>query len=192
MTTADAMRTPVGRREALRRGILLAAGVAAAPALGALAACAPAGPRPIAYGRDECAYCRMVISDPRFGAALVTAKGRTVVFDSVECLASWYDLGRDERGRDGARSLWVSDYNRPRKLLDATRARYLRVAGPASPMGKGLIAVASDADARLVAGASETSGWDMVVATVRREGMERGIAGDSADRSESERHAARD
>lgn len=188
---ADVFDARIDRREALRRGMLLIAGAVTAPALGALAACTAAAPRPIAYGHDECAYCRMVVSDARFGAALITSKGRTVVFDSVECLASWYDLGRDERGRDGARSLWVSDYNHPGKLLDAKRARYVRVAGPASPMGKGLIAIASDADARLVPGAGETSGWDVVVAMVRREGMERGVTGDSTDSAPDEGDAAR-
>jgi copper chaperone NosL len=189
---ANAFEVRIDRRAALRRGVLLIAGAVAAPAIGALAACTVAGPRPIAYGHDECAYCRMVISDRRFGAALVTAKGRTVVFDSVECLASWYDLSRDERGRDVARSLWVSDYNRPGHLLDASRARYLRVVGPASPMGKGLIAIASDADARRVPGAGETSGWDVVVATVRREGLQRGDTGETVPATGGESDAARD
>lgn len=189
---ADAMDAPIGRRDALRRGMLLIAGVVAVPAFGGLAACTAAGPRPIAYGHDECAYCRMVVSDARFGAALVTSKGRTLVFDSVECLASWYAQSRDDRGGNAARSVWVSDYNRPGTLLDAERARYVRVGGPASPMGKGLIAIASDADARLVAGAGETSGWGDVVATIRREGLQRGVAGALAPSAAGERNATRD
>jgi len=34
--------------------------------------CTPAKPEAIVYDADGCAYCRMQISDPRFGAALVT------------------------------------------------------------------------------------------------------------------------
>lgn len=186
------LESRIGRREALRRGLLLVAGAMAAPAIGALAACTPAGPRPIAYGRDECAYCRMVVSDPRFGAALVTSKGRTVVFDSVECLASWYTLSRGDRGRDVARTLWVSDFNHPGALLEASRARYLRVPGPASPMGKGLLAIASDGDARFVPGGGETFGWQDVVAIVRREGLQRGVASAVVAPMRGERNASRD
>lgn len=52
--------------------------------------CAYAKPEPIAYDVDACAYCRMQISDPRFGAALVTAKSRTLKFDSIDCLVAYY------------------------------------------------------------------------------------------------------
>jgi copper chaperone NosL len=166
----------IDRRAALRKGALLIAGAVAAPALGALAACATTEPRPIAYGHDECAYCRMIISDARFGAALVTAKGRTVAFDSSECLASYYAQEGGNRGRDAAQSLWVSDYDHPGHLLPARRARFLRMGGPGSPMGKGVAAFRSDADARGAAEGSPTLGWDEVLALVGREGMRRGIA----------------
>ena len=189
---ADVLEPLIGRREALRRGVLFVAGAMAAPGIGALAACTPAGPRPIAYGRDECAYCRMVVSDPRFGAALVTSIGRTIVFDSVECLASWYTLSRGDGGREVARTLWVSDFNHPGTLLEASRARYLRVPGPASPMGKGLLAIASNGDARLVPGGGETFGWAEVVAIVRREGLQRGVASAIVPLVREERNAPRD
>jgi len=168
--------TPIDRRAALRKGALLLAGAFAVPSLGAIAACTTTEPRPIAYGRDECAYCRMVVSDSRFAAALVTATGRTLVFDSIECLASYCAQGRDDRGRDAVQSPWVSDYEHPGHLLAARRARFVRVGGPGSPMGQGLVALRSDADARRVAEGSRTSGWDEVLALVGREGLRRGIA----------------
>jgi len=166
----------IDRRAALRKGALLIAGAVAAPALGALAACNATEPRPIAYGRDECAYCRMVVSDSRFAAALLTAKGRTVVFDSAECLAGWYAQQGGERGREAVQSLWVSDYDHPGHLIPARRARYLRIGGPGSPMGKGLVAFRSDAEARRMAEDAATLGWDEVLALVGREGLRRGVA----------------
>ena len=168
------------RRAALRKGALLIAGAVAAPGLGALAACAASEPRPIAYGRDECAYCRMIVADSRFAAALLTTKGRTVVFDSPECLASYYAQEAGNRGRDALQSMWVSDYDHPGNLIPARRARFLRLAGPGSPMGKGLVAFRSDADARLVADSAATLGWDEVLALVGREGLRRGVAANLA------------
>lgn len=178
MSTESGVR--VDRRAALRKGALLIAGAVAAPALGALAACAASEPRPIAFGRDECAYCRMVVSDSRFAAALLTARGRTVVFDSAECLAGYYAQQRGDRGGDEAQSLWVSDYEHPGHLIPARRARFLRLAGPGSPMGKGLVAFRSDADARRMAEGSSTLGWDEVLALVEREGLRRGVAANLA------------
>ena len=169
-------RIRIDRRAALRKGALLVAGAVAAPGFAALAACAAGEPRPIAYGRDECAYCRMVVADSRFAAALLTAKGRTMVFDSPECLASYYAQEAGNRGRDAVQSIWVSDHDHPGSLIPARRARFLRRAGPGSPMGKGLIAFRSDASARLVADSAATLGWDEVLALVGREGLRRGIA----------------
>jgi copper chaperone NosL len=170
----------IDRRAALRKGALLVAGAVATPALGALAACAATEPRPIAYGHDECAYCRMVVSDSRFAATLLTAKGRTVVFDSAECLAGYVAQEGGTRGRDAVQSLWVSDYDHPGQLIPARRARFVRLEGPGSPMGKGFAAFRSDADARLVANGAATSGWDEVLALVGREGLRRGIAANLA------------
>lgn len=100
------------------------------------AGCAPRAPRPIAYGEEPCDECRMAISDARFGAELVTAKGRIYVFDSIECLGS-FTLDQPE----APRGLWVTDYNRPGTLLPVDSASFHQLTGAAgSPMGRGLVA----------------------------------------------------
>ena len=43
-------------------------------------------PESIDFGKDHCAYCKMSISDPKFGAELVTAKGKVFKFDALECM----------------------------------------------------------------------------------------------------------
>ena len=120
-----------------------------------LGACAAPGPRPIAYDRDVCAFCSMTVSDPRYGAELITAKGKVQTFDSIECLASYYLANRAT-----TRSLWVTDAGR---LVPAERARFRRAPADAegnSPMGLGLIAAADG-----------TLGWSDVLALVAREGL---------------------
>lgn len=139
--------------------------VLAATALGA-AACS-AGPRPIAYDQDACAWCRMLISDPRYGSELVMGTGKTVVFDSIDCLASYYDALPD---RSTVHSLWVSDYEHPGTLIPARDAYFVHFAGPGSPMGRGLLAV--PAAERAQALALEVHGgivrWNDVLALARR------------------------
>lgn len=131
------------------------------------------GPSPIAYGRDDCAYCRMVISDPRYGAELVTAKGKVHRFDSIECMASYY---RQAAGRGTVHSLWVSNYAKPGTFIRAETAHYLRMPSVASPMGKGLVAVASsaDADAANADGKTQSLRWGDVLRLAEREAMSSG------------------
>lgn len=111
------------------------------------AGCAPRGPEPIAYGTDMCAYCRMPISDRRFAAELMTVKGRTVKFDSIECLIAYY--GPANAAHD-VESVWVSDLRDPGALLDAATARFVNVGPGRTPMGRGLAAVASARDAAAI------------------------------------------
>lgn len=116
----------------------------AAAALLLTAACGAHGPTPIVYGVDTCAYCRMQISDPRFGAELVTVKGRTLKFDSIECLVAYYTQAA--AAHDVA-SVWVSDLRHPGTLIDATRARFVDLGPGKAPMGRGWAAVTDSSDA---------------------------------------------
>jgi copper chaperone NosL len=118
-------------------------------------------PRPIAYDADGCAYCRMQISDPRFGAELVTTKGKVYAFDSIECLVGFYrqaDAARD------VRSVWVSDYRHPGTLIAAHTAAYAHLGAGQSPMGRGLIAVASAGDVQAIPGAGAAVTWAAILA----------------------------
>ena len=54
-----------------------------------LASACGSGPRPLVVGEDSCRYCRMTIDDPRFGAMVLTERGRIETFDSIECLAGY-------------------------------------------------------------------------------------------------------
>jgi copper chaperone NosL len=58
-----------------------------------LIACNPER-KPIQYGEDKCAFCRMSIVDQRFGGEIVTQKGKVYMFDAVECMVNykyWYN-----------------------------------------------------------------------------------------------------
>lgn len=103
--------------------------------LAVLAACAKRGPEPIVYGTDSCTSCGMMATDQRFGAEMITGKGKILKFDSVECLATYLDQGGDTAG-----TLLVVDHSEPSRLIDATKASYLVSEKVRSPMGKNLSA----------------------------------------------------
>ena len=132
-------------------------------AVASLLSCASATPS-VAWDVDNCDFCRMTVSDTRFGAAAITSGGRTLHFDSIECLAAWTDAQPKP-----PRSVWIADASVPGTLRPVAALRFHRTATGRSPMGKGFVAVA------MVAGHTDWDGpaltWDEVRATVKREGM---------------------
>jgi copper chaperone NosL len=143
-----------------RRARRLAHPVLAAVTAGLLLAttgCGPAIPA-IALHLDECHYCRMIISDDRFAAAATTASGRTVRFDSVECLAQWA-LAEAAAPRE----MWVSNAAEPGTLIPVREARFHRDATVGSPMGRGWMAAA------LSAAPPSGIDWDALTVAVQGE-----------------------
>jgi len=133
-------------------------------AVAGLMSCAPAAPD-ITWDVDECDYCRMTVSDKRFGSAAVTANGRTVHFDSIECLAAWVDAQPS-----APRAVVIADASAPGTLLPVAELRFHRTAVGKSPMGKGFVAVARSAGPTPWDGPVLT--WVEVRAAVAREGMQ--------------------
>lgn len=132
------------------------------PALAlAFAACGVPGPRPVLLNEDQCAYCRMEVTDARFAAEAITRTGRIHVFDSIECLAG-YAAGA-ERGT--VASLWVTDAEHPGTFVKAEAAGYLLDSSIRGPMGRA-IAFATPEAARTAQGAlgGTIASWDAIAA----------------------------
>lgn len=106
--------------------------------------CSQPGPLPIEYGVDQCDYCKMTIADNKFGAELVTTKGKIYKYDSIECLAaSDLETGTAKQ----VHSRWVTDFAHPAAFLDVSRAVLVATERQKSPMGVGLVAVSTKLDA---------------------------------------------
>lgn len=116
-------------RDRPTRGVLAAAAIL-------VAGCAPQ-PEPIAYGEDVGAFCRMVIVDERYGAELVTRRGRVFKFDSIECMAG-YVLAMGDTA--DIHSLWVTPFQTPGTLIPVGEALILQSPALRSPMGANLTA----------------------------------------------------
>lgn len=130
-----------------------------------ISACSPE-PKPIQYGQDTCAHCRMVITDQRYGTELVTSKGKTYTFDSIECLAAYVQEHKDE-----VQSLWVTDFQHPSGLMPVEKAFFLHSDELRSPMGLNLTAFGDQITPASVLNSFRGSvlSWDEVVALVGKE-----------------------
>lgn len=97
-----------------------------------LVACAktdePADP---VWGKEPCAHCAMLVSDPRF-AAQIGGDGERKYFDDVGCMASWLE-------KHQAKRVWVHEDG---KWVDAKSARYL--SGASTPMDFGFVPTHDD------------------------------------------------
>lgn len=130
-----------------------------------LAGCQPE-PQPIRYGEDIGAYCRMTISDARYGTELLTKTGKAYKFDSVECLAG-YMLAHPGIEAE-THSLWVTAFDDPDTLIPISKAFFLHAPALRSPMGMNLSAFGAGTteDAVLEAYGGEILSWDDVLALV--------------------------
>jgi len=50
-------------------------------------------PQPIELGKDNCYFCKMTVSDPRFGAEIITNKGKIYKFDDMHCVLAFLKSG---------------------------------------------------------------------------------------------------
>lgn len=110
-----------------------------------LAGCAD-GPREITVGAEECAHCRMIVSEDAFAAQLRTAQGRSHVFDSIECMAEFV-RDNEASGEMQVGGLWVTDFTSPGTWLPVDEAFFLQSRELRSPMGLNLSAYGSSQDA---------------------------------------------
>jgi copper chaperone NosL len=131
-------RLSAARRNARLRlaGIVLLAGVTGACGI---------SPEPVHVGSDECAQCRMTISEPQFASQVLSQRGRSSKFDSVECMVAFLN-GSSPAAAD-VHSAGVADFDEPERWVRVEDAFFVHSAALRSPMGGGLSAHAGRAGA---------------------------------------------
>lgn len=81
------------------------------------------GPEEIAWGRDACEHCRMIISERPFAAELRTSpRKRLYKFDDIGCVVHWakgQGLKLDEQPE-----FWVMNHADGKTWLDARKAHF--------------------------------------------------------------------
>ncbi len=99
------------------------------------------GPDKIMIGTDHCSSCKMRISDVRFGAELVTTKGKVYKFDDAACLKRYIST---EKNRDN-HQLYISLYNSNHELTEISKAILVQSKSLRGPMNGNLIAFTDSA-----------------------------------------------
>jgi len=94
-------------------------------------ACNNSSSQPIKLNVDKCDYCAMTIADGRFGAELISEKGRCYKFDDLVCLINY----KKEKTAVAYKIFFVNDYIANNQLIDASKAFYVQNENLRSPMG---------------------------------------------------------
>ncbi|MEO7522727.1 MAG: nitrous oxide reductase accessory protein NosL, partial [Ferruginibacter sp.] len=110
--------------------------------LTSIASCSTA-PQPIKTGSDQCSFCKMTISDARFGAEIITLKGKVYKFDDAHCILAY--LKSNELKPGTIKNIYLVDFCDEHQLLNVDRSYLLQADSLRSPMG-GNIAAFSDTD----------------------------------------------
>lgn len=98
----------------------------------ALASC-NSGPKPIKLGEEPCAFCKMTISDNRFGAEIITKKGRIYKFDDTHCVLGF--MKSNTINNEDIEHTYLINFEEPHNFIAAQKAFLLKNSELHSPMG---------------------------------------------------------
>jgi copper chaperone NosL len=129
------------------------------------------GSEPINYGNDECEFCRMQISDNRYGSEIVTDKGKVFKFDEVGCMIE-YALVKNFIG-DTNQKFLVTDFAAPETFINAKDAFFVQNDNFRSPMGSNVSAFDSEISRQKFVAESGGSllNWVDVIELVKQKSM---------------------
>ncbi len=99
------------------------------------------GPEPISYGRDQCAYCRMILSRPGFAGETRSPTGVLRKYDDVGCLV----LALRSEARETPEA-WVEDHE-SHELVPLLTATLVVGSELDTPMRHGILAFADSSSA---------------------------------------------
>jgi copper chaperone NosL len=111
-------------------------------------------PEKIVFGKDNCAECKMTIMDTKFGAEIVTKKGKIYKFDDSHCVATFFKR-RGVELNSISKTLFV-DYNSG-DFIEVKNAEFVVSSQLKSPMGGNAAAFKNKAAAQQKANEIEGS-----------------------------------
>lgn len=125
-------------------------------------------PEPINYGKDHCAFCEMLITDKKFGAELITSKGKIVKFDAIECLAEAV-LNNEVESNNS--KLYVINFFKENELIEVSKAFFLRSEKVHSPMGMNFLSVKTqeELDSAKNEFGGEEMDWESLLKFIKKE-----------------------
>ncbi|NDP27559.1 MAG: hypothetical protein GZ087_09070 [Flavobacterium sp.] len=99
---------------------------------------------PLKLNVDNCDFCKMSISDGKYGAEVITQKGRIYKFDDIMCMVNYSKENADTK----MMAYYVNDFAQDNNLIPAETAFFLSGGDIQSPMHGGIVAFSKKNEAR--------------------------------------------
>lgn len=96
------------------------------------------GPEKIMVGKDNCYSCKMTISDAKYGAEIVSKKGKSYKFDEIHCLRAF--LKTKELDAAAEKDIYLVDFTGDNSLVKANEMFLLQGGEIHAPMNGDVIA----------------------------------------------------
>jgi copper chaperone NosL len=122
-----------------------------------------ATPEPIVAGKDNCYFCKMTITDAKYGAEIVTQKGKVYKFDDAHCLLAFTKAKTIEEAT--IKDIYLADFVGTHSLVNSKESYLLQGEAIRGPMNGHVIAFKSRDSLQTVAdrlNASETT-WQQLI-----------------------------
>lgn len=101
-------------------------------------------PEPLVMGKDACYTCKMTLMDKKFGAEVVTKKGKVYKFDDLNCLAKFLHSGSESE--ENIALQLVVDFSNPESFIATQQAFYSKSDRVKSPMSSHIAAFGKKED----------------------------------------------
>ena len=115
---------------------------------------------PIKLNKDKCSHCEMVISNGKFGAEVITNKGREYKFDDMGCMISYIT----KNGKNNFKAFYIHDFDKENVLVDVTTTFIVHSESLKSPMRGDFAAFTSKDKAEALAKQTNTKvlSWNSI------------------------------
>lgn len=110
----------------------------------AIVSCFGGEPEKIYFGKDSCQHCKMILTDKRFGAEIVSKKGKTYKFDAIECMQDFEKENKDTLGTDYRK--YIVNSVQKDNLVPIEKVFIYEDPQLRSPMGKGYLTADSESE----------------------------------------------
>jgi copper chaperone NosL len=99
---------------------------------------------PIKLNADNCDFCKMSIADGKYGAEVITQKGRVYKFDDIGCMVNYCK----ENANTKMEAFYVHDFSQDNVLIPAQTAFFRSGGVINSPMRGNIIAFSKEKEAK--------------------------------------------
>lgn len=99
-------------------------------------------PQPIQTGKDHCDFCKMTVSDSRFGAEIVTKKTKVFKFDDAHCIVAFLNSGKINK--EQIAGIYFTEFLSPHDLIDVKHVHLLQSPALKSPMNGNIAAFSNE------------------------------------------------